>query len=579
MYTKQAAGLKILLVDDDDLMRDWIGAVLVDMGHEVVSAADGKEALALFAQHQPELALLDQVMPGMSGFEVARQIRAANSWIPIIFVSAYSGNEEVLEGLHAGGDDYLFKPVNEEVLCAKIKVYQERLRMSQKLVEQNGLLLNYQEQIREEQNVAREFIEQFTSLDKISDPLVRFLLRSADNFSGDLIAVARTPGDCLHVLLADSAGHGLTSALAVIPITQPFYQMTAKGFDVPSIVKELNRGVRNYLPLPRYVAAVVLSVDPVQQVIQVWNGGCPDALLFSPNGGGVAHRFKSKQLPLGVLPANEFDAGVEYFSYNEMQARVFLCSDGATELCMNAGQHIDHAELIKKLGNGSAQQMMDGLLDEYDKVLQGYSPPDDIAVIVLDCPPPDSVKPQLGALRVHPNDATPGSIDSPATTVWQFSSTLSAPQLKHLDVIPFLLNITAQIDGAMSDGIVFLVLSELFNNAFDHGLLKLESTLKNHLDGMDNYFRLRAERIANLEHGQISLTLTKQQYANGLRLEIHVKDSGDGFDHAVLKHGDADLNEKRSGRGIFLLANVCSVLRYEGNGSEVYACLDLPVEQ
>lgn len=192
----------------------------------------------------------------------------------------------MLEGLHAGGDDCLFKPVNEEVLCAKIKVYQERFRISQAPVKQNGLLLDYQEQIKEAQQVAREFIDQYTALDKINDPLVRFLPRTADNFSGDLIAVARTPGNRLHVLLADSAGHGLTSALAVIPITQPFYQMTAKGFDIASIVKEINRCVHDYLPLLRYVAAVVTSIDQEEQVIQAWNGGCPDALLFSAGEGG-----------------------------------------------------------------------------------------------------------------------------------------------------------------------------------------------------------------------------------------------------------------------------------------------------
>lgn len=579
MSSKPLAGMKILVVDHDQPMRDWVTAVLVDMGHEVIPAAEGREALASFEQYQPELVLLDQVMPGMSGFEVARQIRAMNAWIPIIFVSAYSGNDEVLEGLHAGGDDYLFKPVNYEVLGAKIKVYQERFRISQTLVKQNGLLLDYQEQIKEEQNIAREFIEQYTALDKINDPLVRFLLRPADNFSGDLIAVARTPGNRLQMLLADSAGHGLTSALAVIPITQPFYQMTAKGFDISSIVKEINRSVHDYLPLPRYVAAIVLSIDQEEQVIQVWNGGCPDALLFSADDVRVLHHFKSRQLPLGVLPAKEFDATVEYFSYANQNARLLLCSDGAVDSLRSAGRDVDHAELIRGMTHSSAQDTVDGLIKVYEQVLQGRSPSDDIALLVVECPPPEVISPKDAAQRLSAGVAQADGSDAPVEILWQFSSTLNAPQLKHIDVIPFLLNVSAQIDGTMADGKVFLVLSELFNNALDHGVLKLDSALKNHQDGMDHYFRLRAERLANLEYGQISVHLAKQQRARGLCLEIQIKDSGEGFDHAASPHGDTALNENRSGRGILLLANMCSEFSYMGNGSEVYACLDLPPEQ
>ncbi|MEK7415098.1 MAG: PAS domain S-box protein, partial [Planctomycetota bacterium] len=149
----------------------------------------------------------------------------------------------------------------------------ERVRMTGLLLEQNRQLLDYSERVKEEEDTAREFIKRFSALDKITDPLVQFILRPAENFSGDMIAVARAPDNRLHVLLADSAGHGLTAALAVIPITQPFYQMTAKGFDIPTIAAEINRRVRDYLQLPRYVACVMLSLDTETQTLQVWNGG------------------------------------------------------------------------------------------------------------------------------------------------------------------------------------------------------------------------------------------------------------------------------------------------------------------
>lgn len=570
MHPDPADGLEILVVDDDDLMREWVGAVLVDMGHVVIPAVNGEEALDLFKQRHPDLVLLDHVMPGMSGSEVARKIRDVNAWIPIIFVSAYGGNEEVLEGLHAGGDDYLFKPVNYEILGAKIKVYQERLRMSRMLRNQNDLLLGYRDQIREEQNLARDFIDQFIALDKINDPLVHFLLNSADNFSGDLVAVARTPDDRLHVLLADSAGHGLTSALAVIPITQPFYQMTGKGFDVPSIVKEINCSVRAYLPLPRYVAVVVISIDRQQQVIQAWNGGCPEALFFDEKN--ILHRFKSRHLPLGVLSAAEFDATVEYFDYSQQAGRLLLCSDGATELLVSGGQNTDIPGVISGMAYSSAKEVVGALAKMYEKVLKGHAPPDDIALMVVDCLPSDHVLPRV--VSTHAQQIAPVDLEK-CETVWQFASTLSAAQLKHLDVIPFLLNVTSQIDGVMADGKVFMVLSELFNNALDHGVLQLDSMLKNQIDGMDNYFRVRAARLDALEGGQITVRLTKQNCSGYMRLLVHMIDSGAGFDYRAIQQGDAALNVSKSGRGIALLASMCSDLRYVGEGSEVYASIDL----
>lgn len=558
----KSSSLNVLAVDDSGANRQLIQAMLKKMGHRVMLAEDGMHALALCEQNLPDLVLMDVAMPVMSGFDTVREMRRRYAdWFPILFLSAQTSNQEVVEGLRSGGDDYLFKPVNYEILQAKIQNFQIR-------IEQNLHLQDYRVRIEEETDTAREFIKQFTALDKIHDPLVNFFLKPAENFSGDLIAVARRPDNCLHVLLADSAGHGLTAALAVIPITQPFYQMTAKGFDLPAIVRELNRRVREYLPLPRFVAAAMLSLDPATGIIQVWNGGCPPVLLLSHDGAKIVHRFKSRQLPLGVVAPAGFDAGLEYGTWAGESGHLLMCSDGATEISIADGCSLGQSGILSGAQQSATGTLFERMVGVLDCHLGGLPPADDIALIMVACPPLDADQGEMS--RIDQGGWKTAGCGHCATeqSVWNFSLLLTAQQLKHLDAVPFLLNIAGQIEGRRADGQLFLVLSELFNNALDHGVLKLDSTLKNQTDGMELYFAERAARLAELELGMVFMRLDKLLCGC---MKVSFKDSGEGFDYSLLT--DLAHNRQRHGRGINLLDKMCSALHYSGNGSEVAAYL------
>ncbi|MDD2720972.1 MAG: fused response regulator/phosphatase [Gallionella sp.] len=564
--------LKILVVDDSNVNRQLLKAMLDKMGHQTAIAESGPEALERCAEEMPELVLMDVAMPGMSGFDAVRELRnRVTHWFPVIFLSAHTENQYVLQGLRAGGDDYLFKPVSREILQAKIQLFQIRLS-------QNKRLQDYRSRIEDEADTAREFIRQFTAMDKINDPLVRYFFKAADNFSGDLIAVARKPDNSLHVLLADSAGHGLTAALAVIPLTQPFYQMTAKGFDIPAIVREINRRVRDYLPLPRFVAAVMLSLNPDTGTVQVWNGGCPAVLLLSPDGTAVEHCFSSRQLPLGVVGPTDFDASLEYYNLGDTPKTLMLCSDGVTEIGTADGRLLEHSGLLSEAQLSSSEQLFDRVVGVIESKLMGASPQDDVALVTVAYQPPErdaakQTKPPLIPISQNADELC--SQGKAGNISWSFSVTMTAPQLKRLDVVPFLLGITGQFEGGNAEGKLFLVLSELFNNALDHGVLKLDSTLKNQPDGMELYYSERAARLAELQHGQIDMHLERYECETCGCLKITIKDSGDGFDYAGQFGAGLKSNHQRHGRGIALLNTIASALHYSGNGSQALAYVDL----
>jgi diguanylate cyclase (GGDEF)-like protein len=141
--------VKILLADDSRVARELTASYLHDMGHPVVQAADGGTALALFAEEKPDLVLLDVEMPGMNGYTVAREMRRRDEgshWVPIIFLNGRVGDDDILLGIDAGGDDYIAKPVSPIVLRAKLNAMRRLTDMQQRLLEM----------IRQMQHVNRE---------------------------------------------------------------------------------------------------------------------------------------------------------------------------------------------------------------------------------------------------------------------------------------------------------------------------------------------------------------------------------------------------------------------------------------
>ncbi|TMH39092.1 MAG: diguanylate cyclase [Betaproteobacteria bacterium] len=129
--------MKILVVDDSPTIRAALKALLERMGHAVVEANDGKEALHIYRQDRPGLVLIDVVMPVMDGYESARHMRetSADEWVPIIFLSSKEADQDLDRAIEAGGDDYLVKPVSFVVLNAKIRALQRIESMRSKQLE------------------------------------------------------------------------------------------------------------------------------------------------------------------------------------------------------------------------------------------------------------------------------------------------------------------------------------------------------------------------------------------------------------------------------------------------------------
>lgn len=141
MVQASGSSMKILLVDDVQMERMQMAIRLKQLGHTVEMASSGEQALEIYPNFEPELILLDVTMPNMNGFELSSIIRQTYpDWVPIIFLSSHDEPSMIANGIEAGGDDYLIKPVDKIVLNSKL-IAMQRIAFMRRELKQKSIAL------------------------------------------------------------------------------------------------------------------------------------------------------------------------------------------------------------------------------------------------------------------------------------------------------------------------------------------------------------------------------------------------------------------------------------------------------
>jgi phosphoserine phosphatase RsbU/P len=134
--------VKILIAEDDATSRHLLVSMVRKAGHEVLEACDGREAWDRFRWERPRVVITDRMMPGLDGLALCRGIRdvGGETYTYILFLTALKGKTRLLEGLEAGADDYLTKPVDPEELMARLRVAERILGLRERILRLEGLL-------------------------------------------------------------------------------------------------------------------------------------------------------------------------------------------------------------------------------------------------------------------------------------------------------------------------------------------------------------------------------------------------------------------------------------------------------
>lgn len=164
----------VLVVDDDDAIRDMVGTALRYAGFETSVAIDGPDALTKIAQTSPDVVVLDVLMPGLDGFEVCRRLRTNGEGAPIIFLTARAASRDVLEGFGRGGDDYITKPFVLDELVARIHALLHRTGR----IDGDGVLRCADLELHEDRHEVRRAGRRI-DLSRTEFQLLRYLLANA----------------------------------------------------------------------------------------------------------------------------------------------------------------------------------------------------------------------------------------------------------------------------------------------------------------------------------------------------------------------------------------------------------------
>ncbi|MDD4880526.1 MAG: fused response regulator/phosphatase [Gallionellaceae bacterium] len=557
--------LTILVVDDTPADVAQLEAVARQLGHAVIVAGDGIEAIEKYRSASPDLIFMDILMPGLDGIEAARQVRAlpCDRWVPIVFFAAPDSMAGILRGLEAGGDDYLVKPPDLQVIRAKIKAYARALTLQDESRRYARELAAWRDDAEEQSQLGQYIIGRLLDSAGLRDPMVQWLNTPAQSFSGDLVCASRGPGDILYLMLADAAGHGLSAALTALPLTQVFHGMVAKGFPIHTIAEELNGKLKAFLPIDRFVAASLVALDTRNQTIEIWNGGNPD-VLFINDQGEVAMRWPSRHPPLGILPPALFSGATEVVSYQH-PGEMVLFSDGIIEAENPDGQRLNMHGLEALLAQAPSGERLPAIEAGVARQLAGRREHDDLSAIVVKVPI---------ERRQTVRSSQAASAPDRHVSEWRMELSWGPEELRSMDVVPALLGFMGQIKGLQThQGQLFLILAELFNNALDHGVLGLDSRTKSLDGGFERYLEEREGHLNDLRDGRIDMAFHRHLHDGRTVLDIRIKDSGVGFDWSAFldsSNDDQGLYQTH-GRGIRLVRNLCQELSYGDNGSAVFA--------
>ena len=359
--------MRILVVDDDPSVRRIIAAMLGRWNYDVILAGDGLEAWEILQRQDIRFVISDWMMPGLTGPELCRRVRAAEfaKYVYLILLTGRDDKLSLVEGMEAGADDFLVKPVHRQELRVRIRAGERILRLEWQLEERNRHLSEINHTLSEAYATIRHDLESAAAMQKalLPAPLrlpgvaVDWLFQPSAFVAGDMFDYFTLDGRQLSFYQLDVAGHGVPAAL----LSFTLHQVLAQGAEEqrlrrqnpdqdeaalpPQVVAELNRRFQSGIDPLLYFTLIYGNLDCQTGRVTLTQAGhprpiwlhCADRRTELVGGSGF---------PVGMLPDLAYDAITFDLAPGD---RLFLYSDGITE-CVNAqGELFSEARLTELL--------------------------------------------------------------------------------------------------------------------------------------------------------------------------------------------------------------------------------------
>jgi DNA-binding response OmpR family regulator len=551
---------KVLVIDDEEIIRERLSKLLELDDYETFTAGDGEEGLKIVNEEKPEIALVDIKMPGLDGIEVLRKIREDAEETQVILITGHGGVETAIQALKEGAFGYIQKPIDYDELEIEIKRALEKQEMQRKLDE---YVDNLEKAIKEKtEELARRKLAEEALQEAHAKLESLYQQLQQDHKIAEKVFAKMVHRGCLDAPnMGDFTAHGLYASLGAIPASEIFYAMTSKGFNIGEIAMEMNKKLNAALPTGLFLAVCLIQLDSARGTLTLWNGALPDVVVVGREGG-IKNRLKSRNVPLGVVSGVKLDSTTEVIEIAQGD-HIFVYSDGLIEAHKPGGEMFGQERLDKYFSRNQAPgNLFDKIRAGLATFCKGAPQSDDITMIEITCD-----KEAVLPIKIEPPS-------DPARTYmmsWKMITELKADSLRTGDPLPLVTRILAE-DQRLSrhKENVYMILAELFSNALEYGLLRLDAKLKKDAKGFDRYYIARERALADLKEGSIKIDLEHLSEHEGGKLVVRIEDSGPGFDyHKILP--SLGENMTLGGRGIPLLRSLCQELVYHGRGNRVEA--------
>ncbi|NVK89054.1 MAG: SpoIIE family protein phosphatase [Gammaproteobacteria bacterium] len=561
--------MKILIAEDNFTDRLILKKLVEAQGHKVIEAENGRVALERIQESVPDIILLDAIMPEVDGFAVAKAVKSEypERYIPIIFITSLTESESYVKCIDAGGDDFFPKPFNKVVLQAKISAFGRAKNLYQTVMDQKKEIEFHSEHLIQEQQVAKKIFDNIAHKGALAEPYIQYSVSPMSIFNGDILLAAKRPLGGINVFLGDFTGHGLPASIGAMPASDIFFGMTSKGFELYEIVQELNLRLHNILPTGFFCCAVVAEIDFEENSLKLWNGGLPDAYVLNRNTGQV-QELPSNHLPLGILSQEQFKANLDVRSFEDGES-LFVYSDGVTEAENSAGELLGRDRLLVALCEGVSEgRGFDCVTNTIKDFVGEYEQGDDITYIEV------KNHKELN-YQVETEVSQTYAISGPSDSSIELN--LGPKSLKSFNPLPTLSQHLMEIGSLRSFRTQILtILTELYSNSLEHGVLGLSSELKKSADGFGEYYRQREQRLKELSSGYVQIKIKHEEIERGGLLTINFNDSGRGFDYQNLQKSFKQ--KYLSGRGYPLINQLADSLTFSDGGRSVTVCFKWNVE-
>ncbi len=553
--------LSVLIVDDDKTNRLILTTLIKKLNYRVISAVNGEEAIKIFKSDKPDIILMDVMMPIMNGYDAAIEIKRIcnNIFVPIIFLTAITDENALAKCIEYGGDDFITKPYNRVIIKAKIDAMVRVRNLYNRIADSRLELQDHHNRLQREHEIAKTIFTNITNPKNLDIENIKYLLKPMSITSGDILLCSQTPSGGIHIMLGDFTGHGLSAAIGAIPVSETFYSLSSKGYSIGDIAFNINKKLKETLPTGFFCAATIIEADEAFRTVAVWNGGNPDLIITSNDNDLI--KVASSHLPLGVLSSDKLDRSVEFIELTH-GSRIYMISDGVVEAQNSHGEMYSQEKFESVIyeSQGSSEPFAN-LRSSIDGFCNNAEQCDDITLIEITAIPLDATDNNLitnNELAISP-------------VKWNLSLKLEAEALKQTNPCPLLTQSMMEIQGLTEHRErIYTILSELFSNSLEHGLLKLSSLIKDNPQGFLEYYNARESSLELLTDSYIEISLEHTPIESGGELIITIEDSGAGFDTSKY---ELDLSENLNphGRGIGLIKSLCTKLEYTNGGRKVEA--------